>query len=138
PNPKQFVLPLPVAAAAPVSSSSATSSSSSSSSSGSSASSGPQVVRGGQSSRSGFLWPVGGPISSYFGPSHPLGIDVDLFSNPNAAIGAANDGTVAFAGGNACCSYGYYVVVKHDNGMETLYAHFSRIAVSTGQRVSRG
>jgi len=95
-------------------------------------------VRGGQASRSGFIWPVGGPISSYFGPSHPLGIDVDLFSNPNAAIGAASGGTVTFAGGNACCSYGYYVVVNHGDGFETLYAHFSKIAVSTGQQVSRG
>jgi murein DD-endopeptidase MepM/ murein hydrolase activator NlpD len=139
PSPKQFAVALPVAAAAPASSGGSTSGNSSSSGSSSGAtSSGPQVVRGGQSSRSGFIWPVGGPISSYFGPSHPLGIDVDLFSNPNAAVGAANSGTVTFAGGNACCSYGYYVVVNHGNGFETLYAHFSKIAVSTGQQVSKG
>jgi murein DD-endopeptidase MepM/ murein hydrolase activator NlpD len=45
---------------------------------------------------------------------------------------------VVFAGGNPCCSYGYYVVVDHGNGFETLYAHFSSIAVSVGQQVAQG
>jgi murein DD-endopeptidase MepM/ murein hydrolase activator NlpD len=97
-----------------------------------------QVVRGGAQSRSGFIWPVGGPISSYFGPAHPLGIDIDLFSSPNAPIGAVASGVVTFAGGNACCSYGLYVIVDHGNGFQTLYAHLSRISVSSGQRVAQG
>jgi len=84
------------------------------------------------------MWPTTGPISSYYGPAHPLGIDIDLFSNPNAPIGAAAAGTVSFAGGNACCSYGYYVVVDHGNGIQTLYAHFSSISVSVGERVAAG
>jgi murein DD-endopeptidase MepM/ murein hydrolase activator NlpD len=129
PNPKRFAPP-PAAVVAP--------SGNSSSGSGSSSSSAPQVVAGGKASQSGFIWPVGGRISSYFGPAHPLGIDIDLHSAPNAPIGAAAAGTVTFAGGNACCSYGYYVVVNHGNGFETLYAHFSSVAVSTGQRVSQG
>ncbi len=99
---------------------------------------GGQIVRGGSASRSGFIWPVGGPISSYFGPRHPLGIDIDLFSAPNAPIGAAASGVVTFAGGNSCCSYGVYVIVDHGNGFQTLYAHLSRLAVSAGQRVSQG
>jgi murein DD-endopeptidase MepM/ murein hydrolase activator NlpD len=85
----------------------------------------------------GFQWPVSGPISSYFGPSHPLGIDIGLVDNPNAPIGAAKAGIVTFAGGNACCSYGYYVVVDHGDGDQTLYAHFSAISVSIGQRVAQ-
>jgi murein DD-endopeptidase MepM/ murein hydrolase activator NlpD len=95
-------------------------------------------VRGGPTSGAGFIWPTTGRISSYFSAGHPLGIDIDLFANPNAPIGAAAAGTVRFAGGNACCSYGYYVVVDHGNGYTTLYAHFSRIVVSTGERVSQG
>jgi murein DD-endopeptidase MepM/ murein hydrolase activator NlpD len=93
---------------------------------------------GGRASAAGFIWPVGGPISSYFGPSHPLGIDIDLYNAPNAPIGSAAAGTVTFAGGNACCSYGLYVVVEHANGYSTLYAHLSKLAVSAGQRVSQG
>jgi murein DD-endopeptidase MepM/ murein hydrolase activator NlpD len=122
PNPKQFAIPVTVTA----------------SSGSSSTSSDTQVVRGGQASQSGFIWPATGPISSYFGPGHPLGIDIDFYSNPNQAVGAAAAGTVTFAGGNPCCSYGYYVVVNHGNGFETLYAHFSSIAVTVGQHVSQG
>jgi murein DD-endopeptidase MepM/ murein hydrolase activator NlpD len=48
------------------------------------------------------------------------------------------DGTVSFAGGNTCCSYGLYVVVDHPNGWQTLYAHMSQIKVTKGQTVKQG
>jgi len=67
-----------------------------------------------------------------------LGIDIDLYANGNAPIAAAAGGTVTFAGGNSCCSYGLYVVIDHGNGLETLYAHLSKISVSTGQKVNQG
>jgi murein DD-endopeptidase MepM/ murein hydrolase activator NlpD len=98
----------------------------------------PQIVGGGSESSSGFIWPVGGPISSYFSAGHPLGIDIDLYNAYHTPVAAAMSGTVVFAGGNACCSYGYYVVVDHGNGFETLYAHLSEIWVSVGQSVSQG
>lgn len=85
-----------------------------------------------------FVWPADGPISSYFGPSHPLGIDIDSYANPNQPVKAAAAGTVTFAGGNPCCSYGYYVIVQHDGGFTTLYAHLSAIAVTAGQKVAQG
>ena len=124
PNPTRFARPAPAVAT----------------SSGGSGSSGPssQIVRGGEASRSGFIWPASGPISSYFTAGHPLGIDIDFHGNPNQPVGAAAAGTVVFAGGNACCSYGLYVVVSHGDGFETLYAHLSSISVSVGQRVSQG
>jgi len=93
---------------------------------------------GGPRSNSGFIWPVSGPISSYYGPNHPLGIDIDLFNGRGSAIAAAAGGVVTFAGGNSCCSYGLYVVVDHGNGMQTLYAHLSKIGVSVGQVVGQG
>ena len=99
---------------------------------------GAEIVGGGSRSDFGFIWPVSGPISSYYGPGHPLGIDIDLYSNGAAPVGAAKAGTVTFAGGNACCSYGYYVVVDHGDGFQTLYAHFSGITVSQGQYVAAG
>jgi murein DD-endopeptidase MepM/ murein hydrolase activator NlpD len=98
----------------------------------------PQIIRGSQQSRSGFIWPTTGPISSQFGPSHPRGIDIDLHANPNAPIGAAAAGRVVFAGGNTCCSFGLYVIVDHGNGIETLYAHLSAIHVSVGMNVVQG
>lgn len=123
PSPTRFAVPAPVVApTAPASSGGST---------GTARNTGPR-------SSSGFMWPTTGPISSYFSSSHPLGIDIDLFSNPNAPIGASAAGVVTFAGGNTCCSYGLYVIVDHGNGIQTLYAHLSRISVSTGERVAQG
>ena len=100
--------------------------------------SGGQTVRSGPKSRHGLIWPVVGPISSYYGPSHPLGIDIDGYNLPGAPIAAATSGTVVFAGGNACCSYGLYVVLMSPDGIETLYAHLSSISVSQGEQVAQG
>lgn len=96
------------------------------------------ITGGGPTSASGFMWPVSGPLSSYYGPSHPLGIDIDLFNNVGAPISAAMGGVVTFAGGNPCCSYGYYVVIDHGNGYTSLYGHLSVIGVSVGEVVAQG
>jgi murein DD-endopeptidase MepM/ murein hydrolase activator NlpD len=96
------------------------------------------IVAGGASSGRGLIWPISGPISSAYGPSHPLGIDIDGYRLSGAPVGAATSGTVVFAGGNACCSYGLYVVVMSPGGIETLYAHLSSIAVSQGETVAQG
>jgi murein DD-endopeptidase MepM/ murein hydrolase activator NlpD len=98
----------------------------------------PTPVASVAASRAGFIWPATGPISSYFGPRHPLGIDIDFFANPNQPVKAAAAGTVSFAGGDPCCSYGYYVIIEHGNGFSTLYAHLARIDVVKGQRVAQG
>ncbi len=96
------------------------------------------AARSGPRSRKGLIWPAAGPVSSYYGPSHPLGIDIDGYNSPGALVVAATSGTVVFAGGNPCCSYGLYVVVVSPDGIETLYAHLSSIAVVQGQTVSQG
>ncbi|MBF9050704.1 peptidoglycan DD-metalloendopeptidase family protein [Roseobacter sp. HKCCD9010] len=49
---------------------------------------------------------------------------------------AAGDGVVIFAGRQS--GYGLMVKIQHPFGIETRYAHMSRIGVSQGQRVSRG
>ena len=135
PDPNRLAKPAPAVPAAPPAAAATPTNSSSGSESSSGAS---QATRNGPVSRSGFMWPASGPISSSFGSSHPLGIDIDLFATPNAPNLAAAAGTVTFAGGNPCCSYGYYVVIDHGNGYESLYAHFSKLSVSVGQKVSRG
>jgi murein DD-endopeptidase MepM/ murein hydrolase activator NlpD len=81
------------------------------------------------------VWPANGPISSYFGPSHPLGIDV---AQSQGNIVSAMAGTVVFAGGNPCCSYGLYVVIDTPDGVRTLYGHLSTLAVRRGQKVKQG
>jgi murein DD-endopeptidase MepM/ murein hydrolase activator NlpD len=87
-----------------------------------------------------FAWPLKttlGRITNYFTPRHPLGIDVGLAQDPRAPIYAVESGTVAFAGGDACCSYGLYVIVDHGNGLKTLYAHLRQISVAKGQPVAK-
>jgi murein DD-endopeptidase MepM/ murein hydrolase activator NlpD len=81
------------------------------------------------------VWPAVGPVTSFFGPAHPLGIDI---GQSQGAIVAATDGTVAFAGGDPCCSYGLYVVIDGPDNITTVYGHFESIIVTTGQRVRQG
>jgi len=98
---------------------------------------GPQILQA-PASVAGLIWPVGGPISSYFGPGHPLGIDIDLYNSPGAAIAAAAGGTVIIAGGDPCCSYGLQVLIQHPDGTQTRYAHLGSISVGVGQAVDQG
>ncbi|MCS8593072.1 phage tail spike protein [Enterococcus faecium] len=65
------------------------------------------------------------------------GIDL-VNGNPNTPIFAALDGEVVQAGTNYYDWYGNYVVIKHNNGKWTGYAHLSRIDVSVGQKVQKG
>jgi len=51
---------------------------------------------------------------------------------------AAEDGVVLMAGNNGRVQYGKYIVIKHGNGLTTLYGHLSRQVVATGAAVKRG
>jgi len=82
-----------------------------------------------------WIWPVNGIITSNFGPSHPLGIDINA---PYVPVAAAQAGTVVFVGGDSCCSYGLYVEIQHAGGYSTRYAHLSQFKVSLGQVVNQG
>jgi len=64
---------------------------------------------------------------------------VDLVSYHGSNILAAASGEVIIARGSGYNGgYGLYVVVKHSNGTQTLYAHLSSVSVSVGQKVSQG
>jgi murein DD-endopeptidase MepM/ murein hydrolase activator NlpD len=59
------------------------------------------------------------------------------FAGPRGtAIHATADGVVVEAGWHS--GYGNVITIRHALGIETRYAHLSRIRVSEGQRVSRG
>ncbi|MGE0228409.1 MAG: peptidoglycan DD-metalloendopeptidase family protein [Dehalococcoidia bacterium] len=83
----------------------------------------------------GWLWPVVNSVTSYFGPSHPLGIDIEA---PYVPVVASRSGQVVFVGGDPCCSYGLYVIIRHDGEYETRYAHLSQFSVQLGQWVDAG
>ena len=61
---------------------------------------------------------------------------VDIGASYGATIVAADGGTVITAG--SVSGYGNCVVINHGNGITTLYGHMSSIAVSVGQKVSKG
>ncbi|MBI2482508.1 MAG: M23 family metallopeptidase [Candidatus Vogelbacteria bacterium] len=64
---------------------------------------------------------------------------VDLSSAYGAEVFAASAGTVIIArNGGWNGGYGSYVVVDHSNGVQTLYAHLSKVMVAQGQRVIQG
>lgn len=65
---------------------------------------------------------------------------VDMSTPVGTTVRASASGVVATVkdGNNWNGGYGYYLIIKHDNGTETLYAHLSRIDVEVGQSVSQG
>ncbi|MFF5996392.1 M23 family metallopeptidase [Lysinibacillus sp. KU-BSD001] len=85
-----------------------------------------------------FAWPtVGGYISSHMGErwgAYHRGIDIARPSN--YTIKATDNGVVTFTGWDG--TYGNKIVINHNNGYETVYAHLSSIDVSVGQVVEQG
>ena len=58
---------------------------------------------------------------------------MDIGAGTGTAVHVVQSGKVSFAGWNG--GYGNYVVVDHGNGLQTAYAHLSKINVSKGQSV---
>lgn len=93
-----------------------------------------------------FIWPLSGGyrISSRFGPrldpftgvpSSHTGIDLAI--TQGTPIKAAMSGKIAVVGYTNV--YGNYVIIDHENGYQTLYAHMQKPApVKKGQRVAQG
>lgn len=86
----------------------------------------------------GLRVPVAAPLGDGFGPRgntfHP---GLDYLAGYGASVRAARGGRVSFAGYDSG-GYGNLVVIAHDRGVTTWYAHLSRIYVGRGERVSRG
>lgn len=83
-------------------------------------------------------WPtVGGYISSKqgyrWGKNHK---GIDIARPSDRTIKAADNGKVVSAGYDG--GYGNKIVIDHQNGLRTVYAHLASISVSVGQTVSQG
>lgn len=65
---------------------------------------------------------------------------VDFGAPVGTTIKASLAGEVILAKGNGAYNggYGNYIVIKHSNGTQTLYAHLSQVQVSVGETVSTG
>ncbi len=96
-----------------------------------------------------FAWPlsIAGSITSGFGyRADPFTGEqkfhggIDIAAAKGTPVLASSDGFVTVANGTDPWGggYGYYVMVSHGNGYETLYGHCSAICAGVGQAVSRG
>lgn len=85
----------------------------------------------------GYVHPFFGRITSDFGVrknKFHYGIDIDLETGDK--VDAAFDGKVRIAKRSA--TYGNVIVIRHNNGLETYYAHLSQINVKVGDEVYAG
>lgn len=85
----------------------------------------------------GYTHPFDGVVTSKYGPRKGRmhhGIDIGLWTG--APIKASFDGMVRIARYHG--GYGNVVVIRHYNGLETLYAHLKRPLVKPGDIVNSG
>lgn len=92
-------------------------------------------------------WPVNSVLTQTYGPTSQTGFINNVYNFHNgidlrAAIGtpirAAADGVISGVGNDGKYAYGKWITINHQNGLTTLYGHFSAQTVSVGQQVKRG
>ncbi len=97
------------------------------------------TAKASKASKAMFKWPLkkvaGQVITSYYGDGRNHRA-IDIASPKGTPVLAALGGTVSFAG--YARDYGYYVIIDHGNGYQTLYSHESELYVEKGQVVTTG
>lgn len=85
-----------------------------------------------------FEWPVEGRIILPFGRADEgqRNDGINIATPPGTPIHAAAAGTVTYA--DRLKGYGRLVLIRHDNGYITAYAHAETLLVSNGDHVARG
>jgi murein DD-endopeptidase MepM/ murein hydrolase activator NlpD len=97
-----------------------------------------QVANTGEPKMSGaekFRWPASGKVIVDFSASKGTGINIEL--PEGAAVRAVENGTVIYVG-SGVEGYGNLVLIRHDNGFVSAYAHNGEISVKRGDKVKRG
>lgn len=84
---------------------------------------------------SAFRWPARGRVIAGFGTAGNEGINIAL--PEGAAVRAVETGVVTYVG-DELKNFGQLVVIRHENGFVSAYAHNSSLNVKRGDRVSRG
>jgi murein DD-endopeptidase MepM/ murein hydrolase activator NlpD len=90
-----------------------------------------------------FIYPIRGRLTSPFGwRNDPISgvrryhAALDLASPTGTIVKASMDGRVSTTGFNA--TYGNYIILSHDGGFQTMYAHLSVISVKKNEPVNQG
>jgi murein DD-endopeptidase MepM/ murein hydrolase activator NlpD len=87
---------------------------------------------------SNFVIPTRGYVTSNFGPRrYRYHYGIDLKVNVGDSILCAFSGKVRIIDYEGR-GYGNYIVVRHDNGLETVYAHLSAVLVTHNQKIKAG
>ena len=84
-------------------------------------------------------WPVRGRVISGFGGASggKANDGIDIAVPAGTPIKAAENGVVIYAG-DGLKEFGNTVLVRHENGLVTVYGHASELKVQRGQKVRRG
>lgn len=88
---------------------------------------------------SGFIWPIRGKILSNYGDQQNGAFNdgINIAAPEGKDIKAAADGEVVYAG-NELEGYGNMLILRHNNGWMSAYAHTQKMMVRLGQQVSQG
>ncbi len=88
-----------------------------------------------------YIWPTEGTLTSYYGyrnleigSKYHQGLDIAAWTGTD--IFAADGGEVIYSGEMG--GYGYVLMIRHDNGDTTYYAHCSKLLVKRGAIVEQG
>ena len=86
-----------------------------------------------------FEWPVSGRVISDFGVNGngQRNDGINIAAPLGTPIRAAASGTISYAG-NELKGYGNLILIKHDDGYVTAYAHAESIVVNRGDTVTKG
>ncbi|MDZ5471161.1 peptidoglycan DD-metalloendopeptidase family protein (plasmid) [Bacillus sp. 31A1R] len=83
-----------------------------------------------------WIWPADGIITDTFGTRQGNHKGIDIAGDYGTPIYTVDDGVVTKS--YYSYSYGHVVFVRHNNHMETVYAHLKSRNVKEGQKVSQG
>jgi murein DD-endopeptidase MepM/ murein hydrolase activator NlpD len=90
-------------------------------------------------SASGFLRPLEGRVLASFG-AQPGGLrndGINIAATRGAPVRAAENGVVVYAG-NELRGFGNLLLISHDGGWMTVYAHLDSMGVARGDKIARG
>ncbi|MGH6828654.1 MAG: murein hydrolase activator EnvC family protein [Rhizomicrobium sp.] len=86
-----------------------------------------------------FTWPVAGPVIVPFGTAAngERNDGINIAAPMDTPIHAAASGTVTYVG-DELKAYGNLILIRHEDGYVTAYAHADRILVRRGDKVGKG
>ena len=76
------------------------------------------------------IHPITGKIEYHAG--------TDMRADMNTAVNATADGIVEFAGPDGKSGYGNLIILQHNYGFKTYFAHLNKIVIKSGQFIKKG